>query len=174
MKLQINKQSGAALAICLILLLVLTLVVMSTSQNMALQEKMAAAVRDSQVSLTVAESGLVDGGLYLESLTGTTGFQDDGTDGLYTEGNGPVNPFSADWSSDVTMTANVSGQTVSYYIEMLGLFPVTDDNLSDINMVGYGQNTGAGDVNGFKIVARSTGVSGDTERIVIGLYGKRF
>lgn len=53
-----QKQQGAVLIVSLMVLLVLTLLAMSSSQTITLQEKMTAAVRDSHLALEQAEATL--------------------------------------------------------------------------------------------------------------------
>lgn len=171
-----KKQQGAVLAISLIILLVLTVVVMSGNQTVVMQEKMTASVRDAHISLQDAEIGLLAAATQIESLTGTGGFSDAGTGGFYSQQNGPINVFdSANWASGkyLSTTNPVTGNTIQYYIEDVDIIPVPDEDLSGINMMGYGQTTGGGDVNAFKVVSRATGMSGTAERVVVGFYGKR-
>lgn len=173
-----NNQRGAVLAISLVVLLVLTILVLSNNQQVVLQERMTASVRDSHLSREAAEYALSDAASKIELLTGTSGFKDDGTGGYYSKDNGPVDLFaSTNWVGTKTMSGSmtVDGQVLnySYYIEELGLIPVPDDEIGGINMMGYGQTSGGGDVTAFKVVARAMGMSGTAERVVVSYYGKR-
>jgi len=170
----LKKQSGAVLVVSLIILIMLTILVLSGTQSTVMQEKMTSAVRDSHISLEVAESGLRDAEKMIEGLTGVTEFNDTG--GKYSENGGPVDLFDeAKWADNLTLTAttSVSGHVANYFVEYLGLMSF-DEDLSDLNMNGYGETTGGGDIHGFKIVSRSTGRDGNTERIIVSYYGKRF
>ena len=172
----VKKQSGSVLVISMIILFTLTLFVLSTSQSGVVQEKMTAAVRDTHVSLEIAESGLRDAEKVIDTLVATTSFNDSGTGGRYSLGNGPADLFAAaNWtdSKSNAATTTVSGQEARYFIEYLGLLPTADEELSSVTINGYGQTTGSGDIHGFKIVARSLGGNGNTERIVVSYYGKR-
>ncbi|UTA47333.1 PilX N-terminal domain-containing pilus assembly protein [Simiduia sp. 21SJ11W-1] len=178
MKHSINNQRGAVLAISLVVLLVLTILVLSNNQQVVLQERMTASVRDSHLSREAAEYALLDAEAKIDAFTNTSGFKDDGAGGLYSKDNGPVDLFNgSNWAAGKIFTGSmtVSGQTVnySYYIEELGIIPVADDELSSINITGYGQTTGGGDVTAFKVVARALGMSGSAERLVVAYYGKR-
>lgn len=171
-------QKGAALAISLIILLVLTLVVVSGSQEVVLQERMSAAVRDGHISLQAAEFALHKAEEDINLLTGTAGFSDTGSGGYYSKGKGPANLFnSANWESSKTRsgTMTVDGQAVSYayFIEETDVIEVPDENMAGVNMMGYGQTTGGGDVTAFRVVARGTGMSGNAERILVAYIGKR-
>lgn len=170
----LKKQSGVALIISLIVLTVLTILVLSGTQSTTMQEKMSAALRDAHISLEITESGVRDAEEMIETLTGVSGFN--GTAGLYSENNGPADMFAKSiWSDSLTRaaTTSVSGHVSRYFVEYLGQLPL-DENLSGINMMGYGETTGGGDIHGFKIVSRSTGRDGNTERIIVSYYGKRF
>ena len=171
----INKQKGAVLAVSLILLLVMTLLAVSNLQNIVLQEKMTMAVREGHISLEIAESGLVDAENYIETLA-LASFSDTGAGGLYSKNNGPADYFaSANWVSGKYKTADteIDGTRAIYYIEDLGVIVDAGGDMGDINMMGYGQTTGGGDIEVFKIVSRTTGKSGNSERILVTFYGKR-
>lgn len=173
---KIKKQSGVVLVISLVILLVLTLLVVSVGQSGVVQEKMTAAVRDSHISQELAESGLKDAENYIETLVTTNDFNDLGTGGLYAQGKGPADPFDPDvWANGITKdaTTSLSGQVASYYIEYLGIQSLSDDDLGAVNMTGYGATTGGGDLNLFKVVSRSVGANGNSERILEIYYGKR-
>jgi len=170
----LKKQSGVALVVSLIILIVLTVLVLSGTQSTVMQEKMTAAIRDTHISLEVAESGVRDAEQMIEGLTGVANFDD--TNGKYSENGGPVDLFDEDkWAANLTMTAttSVSGHVANYFVEYLGLMSF-DEDLGALNMTGYGETTGGGDIHGFKIVSRSTGRDGNTERIIVSYYGKRF
>ena len=171
-----KKQSGAVLIISLIILIALTLFVLSGSQTVVIQEKMTSAVRDLHVSLAIAESGIKDVEVVIEGLSDTTDFSDAGSGGLYSEGNGPTDLFAdATWADSVTSvaTTSVSGEVARYFIEDLGEMSVGSDDTS-LSIGGYGESSDASELQIFKIVSRSTGISGNTERVVVSYYAKDF
>lgn len=172
-----KKQSGAVLVVSLVILIALTLLVLSTTQSTLIQEKMTSAARDGHISFEIAESGVKDAEAVIESLTDITSFKDDGTGGLYSENNGPADVFAdsvwVDAKTSVASTSTTGTVLSRYYIEYLGMYAVEED-LTGININGYGQTAGAGDVHGFKIVSRSTGTDGNTNRFIVSYYGKRF
>lgn len=172
----LKKQSGAVLVISLIILIMLTILVLSGTQSTLMQEKMTSAIRDSHISLEIAESGLNDAEEMIEGLVGLSTF--DGSGGLYAENAGPSDVFAdAVWDDSLTIAATTEtagvGFVSRYFVEYLGEL-ILDDDLGGLNMTGYGETTGSGDIHGFKIVSRSTGRDGNTERIIVGYYGKRF
>jgi type IV pilus assembly protein PilX len=172
----LKKQSGAVLIISLIILIMLTVLVLSGSQSTLMQEKMTSSIRDSHISLEIAESGIRDAETMIDGLAGVTGFV--GANGLYAQNAGPNDLFAnATWANNLTIAAttvtDASGQVARYYVEHLGILAL-DASLSSLNMTGYGATTVSGDIDGFKIVSRSVGRDGNTERIIVGYYGRRF
>lgn len=175
------KQKGAVLAVGLMMLLILTIMVISSNGSTLLQEKMSSALLEGQMSLQAVESGVKDAQAYIDTLATLTSFNDTGTGGLYAEGKGPT--IDGLFSSAVWTTANsrtsssysMQGKnyTSQYFIESLGVMALPDENMDGFNVVGYGQTTGGGDVNAFRAVVRTTGGSGNTERIVEVQFGRR-
>ncbi|MCD9460244.1 PilX N-terminal domain-containing pilus assembly protein [Marinibactrum halimedae] len=167
-----GKQRGVALAVSLIILLVLTLVVLSGNQNVLLQEKMTASVREAHLSLAAAEAGIVEAENFLGLIINVTGFTDTGANGLYSEGNGPIDIFAdATWQAGQFRTATaMNGVSAQFYIEHVGDIE-NDDTAQGLNLTGYGQTTGGASSEIFKIVSRSTGRDGNSERIVVSYFG---
>ena len=169
-----KKESGAVLIVSLIILIALTLFVLSGTHTVMMQEKMTSAVRDMHVSLEIAESGIVDAEAYVDGLVDTTGFSNGGTNGLYSEGNGPSDLFAdTTWEAGVVRSSltDVSGGGVkaNYFIEYMGKRTVSVGNPS----VAIGENSSStSSVDIFKIVSRSAGRSGNTERIIVTYYAK--
>ena len=169
-----KKQSGAVLIVSLIILVALTLFVLSGSNSVVMQEKMTSAVRDMHVSLEIAESGLRDAEDVVKALSDVTSFNASGTNGLYSEGNGPTDIFAdALWSGNVaTAATTVSGKQALYFIEHLGV--VSTESASSVAIKVYGESTTETDIHRFKIVARSTGTSGNAERTIVSYYSADF
>lgn len=170
-----NKQSGAVLAITMIIMLVLTLLVVSTSEDVVTQEKMTAAIRDTNMSLAAAESAITEAEQFIESQTTLAAFGT--TSGLYAKDTGPADLFAATtWSNanSILAATTIPNVEARYFIEDVDIIAVPEEDLTGVNITGYGQTTGGGDVNAFKIVARATGQSGNAERVVVSYYGKRF
>ncbi len=171
----LNKQSGAILVTTLIILFALTFFVLSGSQSVVMQEKMTAAVRDIHVSLEIAESGLKDGEAVVAGLADLSQFNDSGSNGFYSEGFGPGDLFAeSTWHTDITRTATtaVSGQQARYFIEYLGLLPISIDNYDTVTINGYGETAVENNAHLFKVVSRALGDSGNSERILVSYYSK--
>lgn len=174
-----HRQKGAALAVSLIILLVMTLLVLSSTQNVVMQERMTSSVRDAHVSLAVAEAGVADAEAFIDTRTDLTDFNAAGNNGYYSQDNGPVNVFTdVDWSpsgsAKYQTTLPIDGVIAQYIIIDVGTVQIAEDAASGINLLGYGQTTGGGEVNAFQIISRAAGKSGTAERLVMSYYGKRF
>lgn len=85
----LKKQTGVALFISLVMLLVLTIIGVSAVQTTSLEERMARNSRDRLMAFQAAESALRDAEAILETITTTAAFSDAGTGGLWT-----IAPFS--------------------------------------------------------------------------------
>ena len=76
-----KRQTGAALIISLMLLVVMTLLGVSAVTTTTMEEKMAGNIRNKHLSFQAAEAALRAGESYAETLNEDTTF--DGTNGLY-------------------------------------------------------------------------------------------
>lgn len=175
-------QQGAVLIVSLIFLLILTLLGFSASQSVQMQEKMTYSAQDAQVALEAAEAAIDAAKVFIESsVTTTVDFvaagNSVGNPGLYSQGNAPVNMFdSANWTNansravDTQVAAGVGG--ARYIIENMGMVDIGTGSAAQVTMKGYGETTGSGNVNAFRIIARGVGRTANTERIVVLFYGK--
>ena len=170
-----KKQQGVVLFVGMVIMLVMAMVVLSAGKNSALQGKMTASVRDSQAAINAIEHAFTAGENYVDSLVSVGDFNDVGNNGLYANGASPADPFdAANWAGSKFRTVtDANGVTAQYYIVDMGKSSAVEDDFSTIQILGYGQTTGSGDVNVFKIVARSTGRSATAERIAMVFFGKR-
>lgn len=175
-----RRQSGAALIISLILLLVMSLLATSSMDRVTMQELMVNAQRDGEMALELTEEVLreaerrIDGG-----LLALTDFTASGP--LYAAGTAPAPEDPATWQDSNTFEATETqaawsqtfGRAVPmprYYIELVGdlagMGQVTDVVVSGRH------NMTASDIrpSGFRVVAMSRGLSGDARRIVEVYY----
>ena len=174
-----KKQTGAVLIVSLIILVALTLFVLSGSNSVVMQEKMVSAVRDMHVSLEIAESGIADAESAIEALSDVTSFDTTGTNGLYSEGHGPTDLFADTLWADSNITHLATANTVisksqaRYFIEYLGIY-TSSNAITDNSVKTYGAKSSESDISLFKIVSRSLGINGNTERIIVSHYAKSF
>lgn len=179
------KQKGSVLILSLMILVVLTIIGVSSMSSSSLQERMAGNFRDREIAFQAAEMALAAAEDFVTSDINTANL--DG-DGLYTNSNGPTsqNAFTGNGSSitnwwtdpDSLVLGADTGTTIDevrtqprYTIEVRG--EVGEDDGTDINIGGYGESTGGGQITSFRVTARGTGKSDNTVVILQSNYGKR-
>ncbi len=96
MHMNVTKQSGAALFVCLMLLLVMTLIGVSGITSSTLEEKMAGNMRNKHMSFQAAEAALRIAEIEAAALASDTNFATAG-DHLY-ERTDLIWETAADWS----------------------------------------------------------------------------
>lgn len=176
-----REEQGSTLLMSLILLLVMTVLTFTGGSNTIMDERMALNTRDRQSALEAAEAALKAAESYIESsIITTSAFDTNGADGLYNSS------FSllwtlVDWnSSDGTNTKEAithSGFGVSYSVAAAPKYIIehygsVGEEADTVNVDNYGQGTGAGKVELFRITARGVG---GTDKAVVYLqttYGK--
>ena len=170
----LHKQKGATLIVGLLILLVMTLLGITAMQTNILEEKMSGNSRDVNLSLQAAESALREAETYVDTIVSPAAAFDGTTEWLYPD-NTNVDVFAdATWATarlfQGASIANVTTQP-KYFIEYVGEI---GDGGVDINVTGYGESTGAGNIHSFRVTARGTGASDDTTTILEAYFGKRF
>lgn len=160
------NQNGAALITALIFLVVLTLVAVTTVQNVTLQEQMTSAVRQGNIALEIAESGLRDGEAFVMSLPNPGAFFAF-EDGVYDSNQAPE-PWSIDWGSDSVRAGAVvelDGVEYStrYFVEYIG--PMAEQLETGEIVTGGSLNT-IGQNLGYRVVSRGLGNDGVSERVI--------
>jgi len=165
-----TAQHGAVLILSLLLLLVLSLLAISSMQGSVMQERMVSAEREGMQSLEIAESAVRDAETFIDGLNTLTGFN--GTNGLFGLGNATPDPLAAaTWGGSnvrVATTVVVNGISVTpkYFVAHVG-DTETKENLTQGQ--GYG-GPAATEAQGFRIVAWSPGVTGDSQRVIESFY----
>lgn len=166
-----KSQSGAALILSLLMLLVLSLLAISGMQGTVMQERMVSAEREGLVSLEIAESGLRDAEAFLETINSLGEF--DGTDGLYGVSDATPDPLvAATWNGNVSRTANtVNGVTPRFFVKHVGE-ALQQEKLTDIVVQNYSHETGAATAQAFRVIAWSPGATGQSQRIIESYYAR--
>ena len=177
-----SQQSGITLIIGMFMLILLTLVSITGAQMTTLEEKMASNSRDKHTAFEAAEAGLLGGEEYIEDVViSLAAFDTTGTDGLYD--NSMDNIWEeVDWHgadsgnnneviaySDINSTHNVK-TSPEFVVQHYASIEADADTL---NLDNYGQGTGSGDVEMFRVTARGTGGSDNAAVILQSTYGKR-
>ena len=166
----LNRERGAVLVVSLIMLLIVTMIAVSSMQGTVMEEKMAGNTRDRNLAFQTAESALREAERYLAGLVSMSSFV--GSGGLYGLTNSePVYTDAATWSDTanhvVASDPHASYAAPRYFIKYYTLVEGSDGAL---NMSGYGDNKGTGDVTVFKLTARSTGASAESAEVILRTY----
>lgn len=171
----IRKQCGAALAVSLMMLLIMTLIGVSGLQGTVQQERMAGNTRDRSIAFQSAESAVRDAEAYLQTIVTTGGF--DGTAGLFPDTQAAPDHYDpATWGDNAKSVAAtavpLSGAAPRYFIKRTAILTGTQGAM---NIRGYANNKGIGDVTTFHITARGIGGSADSSEVLLRtFYGRRF
>lgn len=170
-----NRQGGVVLIVSLIILLIVTMIAVSSMQGSVFEEKMAGNSGDRNLAFQTAESGVREAEIFIEGVVSLGNFS--GTGGLY--GRTDAEPsfwYGTTWN-DVTQhvvsTSNYgSYEAPKYFVKHFTTVVGTEGAM---NMSGYGDNKGTGDVTIFKITARGVGGSSDSAEVILrSQYGRIF
>lgn len=170
------RQKGAALLTSLLILLVLSLLAISSMRGAQLQEKMVAANRDSQIALEAAEFAARNAEELLVDDTVTLG-NFGSQSGLYNVGNAPNVFADSTWDNSGSASVAATGfpgselaEAPRYFIEYTGEIRKSNQ-ANSLGVDNYAGSSGAGTPLGFRIVAWSSGRSGQTQRVLEVFYG---
>jgi len=170
-----RSQRGVVLIVSLIMLLVVTLLAVSSMQGTSLEEKMAGNTRDRNLAFQTTESGIREAETYIEGIISLGSFN--GSGGLY--GLTDIDPYYAmattwsDATQHVVANANYGSYAAPQYF--IKHFTTVKGTEGAMNMSGYGDNKGTGDVSIFKITGRGTGGSADSAEVILrSHYGRIF
>ena len=170
-----KRQQGAVLMVSLILLLVLTIIGVAAMQNTSLEEKMSGNVRDRNLAFQNAESAIREAEQFIEGIVSLGGFN--GTSGLYGETDATPSYYdTATWASSGTHVQSSTDygayESPRYFIKQ---FTVVTGTEGALNLSGYGDNKGSGDITIFNITARGTGGAQDSAEVILrSYYGRTF
>lgn len=173
-----RTQRGAILVVSLLLLLVLTIIGVSSMQGTALEQSMSYASRDRTVALQSAEAALREAETWVENIVSPAALT--GANGLYrltdTE---PDYGVYATWdtstsppASNVPATQPAGSSGGQYFIKETGLITGVQGSM---NLTGYGENKGSGDVTTFRITSRGQGGAATGAEVMLrSNYGRQF
>lgn len=118
-----GRQSGAALVISLIFLLLMTLLSTSTMRSATMQEKMAGNTRDYNLGFQSAESALREAEEYLRTTAVLPDFDDTGAHYVVNSPNRPTwqdyPPSNGNGYIDYSTSVYGTAQRPRYYVERL-------------------------------------------------------
>ncbi len=188
-----HQQSGVALFMSLIMLLIITVLGLSSVQTTTLQERMARNARDSNLAFLAAESALKDAEALIETFnTVDDAFGIDPKDanprqciaspnaasGRYHEldYNCQPNWEIVDWGGNsgyYTSSVTVEGVATQpkYIIEHVKTLSAFEDRL---NLTNIGEDLGAGRVQIFRVTAYGTGGTDSARAMIQSTYGRSF
>ena len=170
-----QRQSGAVLAVSLILLLVVTLIAVSSMQGTLLEEKMTGNSRDRNLAFQSAESAVREAELSVEAIASMGGF--DGSAGRFGLTNAEPDYMAAATWTDATQHVD-AGEAFGSYEEpqyFIKHFTTVTGTEGALNLSGYGDNKGSGDVTVFRITTRATGGNSDSAEVILrSHYGRIF
>ena len=168
-------QQGAVLVVSLIFLLVVTLLAISSIRDTVLEEKMAGNTRDRNVAFQSAEGGIREAELFIDDIVSMGDFA--ATPGLFSRTQAEP-PFweDATWRNGANH-AVADEDYGAYEPPRYTVKHITTVTGSEgaLNMSGYGDNKGTGDVTVFRITVRGTGSDGDSAEVILrSQYGRIF
>lgn len=168
-----RREQGTILIVCLLILLVMTIIGVTSMQTTSLEERMAGNLRDRDLALQAAESALRDAEAWLETIVTTGAFV--GASGLYgIDGNADATTWSSGDSIQYPQTHSdtVTGvaEQPRYVIQYVGKIKGTQGSK---NILGYGGFKPGKDVTAFEITARGVGASSNSTAMVRTVYGRR-
>ena len=170
-----QHERGAVLVVSLIMLLIVTLIAVSSMQGTIMEEKMAGNTRDRNLAFQTAESSLREAETYVEGLASMGTFA--GSGGLYgLTDSEPYYTDAATWNDTLYHVVGSapygSYEAPRYFVKHYTTVKGTEGAL---NMSGYGDNKGTGDITIFNMTARSTGASTDSAEVILrSYYGRTF
>lgn len=171
-----KPQSGVALFISLVLLLVLTIIGVSSVQTTSLEVRMTRNEHDSMLAFQSAESALRDAEAVVQALVSTAGFTAGGNNGLYEGADMGVEPVfqqAAIWDAGNSRESETAVDGVAsqprYIIEHLGAV-VRSENAYQIDDP-YSASA-ADRIDIFRITARGTGGSINSQVTLQSSFGR--
>lgn len=163
----INRQSGVVLVISLIMLLLLTIIGLTSSQVTSLEEKMVSNTKDLNLAFQAAEDALRGGEERIEAAVKLDDFA--GTNGLLGEVDALLDfSASSSWSASNSTEFDLGiaevGTQPRYIIKFMG------ERVTDTLNVGESSSR----VAFFIVTSRGTGGLDSSQAYLRSYYGKRF
>ena len=172
-----RHQQGWVLIIGLLVLVMLTIIAMALMRTTLLEEKMAGASRDINLSFEAAEVGLRGAETFIESQADDTVFTATGA-GLYAQGTSSSDlepaPFGTAWDDDNSRTLSSAPAGVTsaprYMIKKVG----ESGGEGSLNIGGYGETDLTQKSVIYRITTRGTGGNDNTQTILRSHYARAY
>lgn len=170
-----SHQHGAVFVVSLVILLIITMLAVGGMQTSLLEEKMAGNVSDRNLAFQSAESALREGEVFIEGIVSLGDFTTGA--GLISRTDVEPDYSRADtWSESqnhvVAATDFGAYENPRYFIKH---FTTVSGREGSLNLSGYGDNKGTGDITIFRVTARGTGASAESAEVILRTqYGRIF
>ena len=172
-----QKQRGWILVIGLVVLVMLSIIAIALMRTTRVEEKMAGANRDINLSFEAAETALRGAEIFIESQPDDSLFSTTGT-GIYAQGadpgNAEPNAFLTPWSdtnSRILATAPTGVTTAPrYMIKKVG----ESGDEGSLNLGGYGETDLSQKSVIYRITARGTGGNDSTQTVLRSHYARAY
>ena len=172
-----HQQRGWILVIGLVVLVMLSIIAIALMRTTRVEEKMAGANRDINLSFEAAETALRGAEIFIESqsddslfATTSTGIYAQGTDPGNTEPNAFLTPWSAT-NSRILSTAPTGVTTAPrYMIKKVG----ESGDEGSLNLGGYGETDLSQKSVIYRITARGTGGNDSTQTVLRSHYARAY
>jgi len=170
----LNKQTGFTLIMSLVLLVILTMLGLTSTQSTRTEIAMAGNMREADMAFQVAEIGLRSAEVYIEDSVSNTDFNDPDT-GLYGQTDDDPNYFlDASWATaqeSGSVIANVLNQP-KFIVKYLG--DRSQNSVAMVNIGGYGKEQPGETVSNFRTTSLGGGQTDSATRMVQSYYGKSY
>ena len=167
-----DNQRGWVLVVGLVILVMLTILSMALMKTARLEEKMAGATRDMNLSFQAAETALRAAESFIEAQTLESIFDTTG-EGVYNqETDEHANPFTSNWddTDSKAIAGALEGVTSSPRYMIKKLKKIGESNLT---ITGYGDDD-APRPTVFRVTVRGTGGTNDRATLLRSHYSKVF
>ena len=172
-----RQQRGWILVIGLVVLVMLSIIAIALMRTTMMEEKMAGANRDINLSFEAAETALRGAEIFIESQVDDSLFAPTGT-GIYAQGadpgNAEPNAFLTPWSdtnSRILATAPTGVTTAPrYMIKKVG----ESGDEGSLNLGGYGETDLSQKSVIYRITARGTGGNDSTQTVLRSHYARAY
>ena len=170
-----SNQQGWVLVVGLVILVMLTMLSMGLMKTTRLEEKMAGATRDMNLSFQAAETALREAENFIESQTLESIFDSDTSENeIYRKiEDEPEDLFVLDWNdtNSKATTGTLIGVTTSPRYMIKKLKKVGGSNLT---ITGYGDDDATPRPTIFRVTVRGTGGTNNRATLLRSHYSKAF
>ena len=172
-----RSQQGWVLIIGLVVLVMLTIIAMALMRTTLLEEKMAGANRDINLSFEAAEAGLRGAETWIENQADDSAFSATGA-GLYAEGTADDEPppfgIDTDWddADSRVLSSKPHGVKTAPRYMIKKVDEIGDEG--SLNISGYGETDLTQKSVIYRITARGTGGNDSTQTVLRSHYARAY